>query len=173
MMIDTMAQARDQTASQFLIQQLQAEIDAKQGQPPLKRRPSTPERYKNAPKNMRPPQSPVQKAEPGTPSSASSQIKRPALMKLDKETINDIVELKNRYREKLSENFELPGFPYYNNNMYTEDGQPYYSMFLSNDKHKLKTHRSEEEMIQDTNSDVPRGVAHHLYADGVLKVSFE
>ena len=57
--------------------------------------------------------------------------------------------------------------------MYTEHGQPYYSMFLSDDEHPLKTHRSEEEMIQDTNSEVPRGVAHHLYADGVLQVSFE
>lgn len=95
-------------------------------------------------------------------------------MKLENETINDIVELKNRYREKLSENFVLPGFPYYNNNMYTEDGQPYYSMFLSDDEHPLKTHRSEEEMLKDTNDlKVPRGVAHHLYADGVLEVSFE
>ena len=67
----------------------------------------------------------------------------------------------------------LPGFPYYNDQMYTEDGQPYYSTFMK-DEQSGYTFLDDRQLREFSNDlKVPRRLANHLFADGPLKVSLE
>lgn len=92
-------------------------------------------------------------------------------MSYGKKTFLSTKQLQNGIREDVQELFDLPGFPYYEDQMFTESGQPYYTTF-EKDERAACVHLDEEELEECTNNrDITRRVANHLYADGPLRVS--
>jgi hypothetical protein len=114
---------------------------------------------------------------PNTDSSLSTPTRlkgdgRPVVtMAYGKKTFLSTKELQNGIREDVKKLFDLHGFPYYEDNMFTESGQPYYTTF-EKDSRAACVHLDEEELLECTNNRaITRRVANHLYADGPLKVS--
>jgi|LauGreDrversion4_2_1035121.scaffolds.fasta_scaffold443640_2 hypothetical protein len=114
----------------------------------------------------------------GALSANSSSVKsepsgKPKMVYKDQKWLST-KEIKDDIRDKLMTLLNLPGFPYFNGQMYTEDGQPYYSTFMSKGSEYANAFLEEGQLVKLTESkDHPRRVANHLYADGPMRVSLE
>lgn len=73
-------------------------------------------------------------------------------MIVDDVAFTSIVELKTEVRRVLMKNFCLPSFPWYNSQLYSENGQPYFCTFASKDDKPARVFVDKDEMIALTNS---------------------
>jgi hypothetical protein len=106
-----------------------------------------------------------------TPTRLKGDGRAVVTMSYDKKTFFSTKQLQNGIRADVKKLFDLPGFPYYEDNMFTESGLPYYTTFAKDERAACE-HLDEEELEECTNDRLSfRRVANHLYADGPLKVS--